>query len=98
MSGSLSPDWDQPSGCVVFKIDLVAQGNDFTIVIVATGAAHVVRTLEFPAVGAFIGVRGDKRVVGATVVAAGLGDFVLLNGHVSTLPSLGPGDPAGCVC
>ncbi len=45
----------------------------------------MMRALQLTAVVAFVGVCRDKGVVGAPVVAAGFGYFILLDSHVSTL-------------
>ncbi len=44
----------------------------------------MVRTLQLAAVAAFIRVCGDKEIMSATLIAAGFGDFVLRDGHVTT--------------
>ena len=56
----------------------------FTIVIVPTGAAHVVRALEFAAVGAFRRVARGQRVMCAAHVPARFRDLILGDSHVST--------------
>jgi hypothetical protein len=69
---------------VLFQIDFFRQGHDFARVVVTAGAADVVRALEFAAIRAFRRVSGNKRVVGATHVAARFRDSVLRDSHVST--------------
>ena len=50
----------------------------------AARATDMMGPRELTAFGALIGVRCHKRVVGPTVVAAGFGNFVLLDGHAAT--------------
>src|SRR5699024_964542 len=63
--------------------------HDFAVGIVTTGRADVVRTLQFAAVGAFVRVARDQRVMRTAHVAAGPGDSVLLDGHDVTFDGQG---------
>ena len=71
--------------CVFVQIDLGRGGDDFACRVMAAGRANVMRTLHFTAVVTFVGIGSDKRVVRAPVVAAGFGNFILLDGHDGTL-------------
>jgi hypothetical protein len=69
---------------VLVQIDFLGGGHDLAGIIMAAGAAHMVRALQLAAIRAFGRVSGNKRVVGATHVAARFGDSVLRDSHVST--------------
>ena len=45
----------------------------------------MMRALHLAAIAAFIWIRCNQCVMGAPVVTAGFGYFILLDGHVSTL-------------
>ncbi|GGE09771.1 hypothetical protein GCM10011345_14550 [Gemmobacter megaterium] len=66
---------------VLVQIDFACGRDHFARIVVAAGTAHMVRALQLTAVRAFIGVRGDERIMGTTHVAARTGDSVLRNGH-----------------
>jgi hypothetical protein len=75
---------------VVVQIDFGSQSHNFTISIVAARRANVVWALQLTAVAALVRVRSHQRVMGAAIVAARLGYFILLDGHVSTFGVKGP--------
>src|SRR6056297_19248 len=69
---------------VVFQVDLVNEAHDFAISVVAAGGTDVMRALQLAAIGAFVRVARNQRVMRAAVVAARFRYFVLLDGHVTT--------------
>jgi hypothetical protein len=83
MEWGLSPV-QMRSGCVFVQIDLVSDGDDFTLCVVAAGGADVMRALELTAIVAFVRICRVQGIVSAALVAARLGNLVLLDGHVST--------------
>lgn len=76
------------SGRVFVQVDLVGHGDNFTIRIVPAGWAHVVRTLQFTAIGALVWISCHERIMSAAHVPARPGNLVLLDSHVSTLVRL----------
>jgi hypothetical protein len=60
-------------------------GDDFAAVIMATGAAHIVGTLEFTAVGAFLERFDAQRIVATAHTALGGGRFPFGDSHIGTL-------------
>lgn len=73
-----------PSGRVVVQVDLVRLRDDFAVSVVTARRADVVRALQFAAIGAFVRIASDQRIVRAAHVTAGPGHAILGDGHVST--------------
>jgi hypothetical protein len=72
------------SGRILVVGGVVAQSHDFARIVVAAGRADMVRALQLAAVAAFRRVGGHERIMRTAHVAAGTGDSVLRDSHVST--------------
>ncbi len=59
----------------------LARGDDFTIIVMAAMAAHMVRALQLTAIGAFRMRFGAQRLVAAAHAGARRGSFTFRNGH-----------------
>src|ERR1700722_5787118 len=96
MSGALSPPMTSRA-MVISRLKGVTgpvrsdcRGScHFAPVIMAAGAADMVRPLQLAAIRAFGVGRGRQRMVRATHVATRLGGFLLGNGHRNELVSWG---------
>ena len=71
--------------------------NDLAVVVVAAGAADVMRTLELAAIPALGIAAGLEGIMGPALVTPGFGDFLLRNRHFSSSFVSGPAGrcPAG---
>ena len=80
----------QGSGRFVVEVDLFGPRHDLAAVVVAAGAADVVRAAQLAAVRALVGIAGDQRVMRPAHAALGARDLAFRNSHVSASISAGP--------
>src|ERR1700735_3661721 len=64
----------------------LARGDDFTIIVMAAMAAHMVRALQLTAIGAFRMCFGAQRLVSTAHTAARRRSFTFRNGHGCETP------------
>lgn len=55
--------------------------RDLSVAVEAAGRTHMMRQLDFAAVGAFVNGRRNQRMVRATIVPPGTGNFLLWDRH-----------------